>query len=244
MFPAARRTRWCPWLGRGTTRAPFLACMVAWRRCSPWPGHSGGVERSRSTVGARSGHPEHNAHKNKRKGVKKGGFQRGGALQRGRVNSGEPLRSHRGLPPRLSVRRGLPRRWRTRRWAWRGRWPVETAGVERRSLASNGATTELGAGAAVGEGGGDTENGGAWGRGVSSRPGHAGRSQAATSPTYNSYVAGVWWRRAGRARAQGGGEKLGRACERAKREAGRPSSACPLSLFLNFFFPKELKCKF
>jgi hypothetical protein len=246
VFPAARRNRWCPWLGRGMARAPLLACMAARRRCSPWTGHSVRVEHSCSTVGARSGHPEHNMHKNKRKGAEKGGFQCGGSLRRDRMNSGKPLRSHGGLPPRLSVRRGLPRRWRTQRWAWHARWPVETAGGERRSSASNVATAELGVGVAAGEGGGDRENGGAWGSGVASRPGHASRSRAvvATSPTYGRHVASVGSRRAGRARTRGGGETVGRACERAEREAGRPSSACPLSLFLNFFFPKEFKCKF
>jgi len=100
---------------------------------------------------------------------------------------------------------------------------------------------------AEGEGGGDIENGGVWVSGVASRPGHAIRSRAATatSPTYGRHVAGVGWRRAGRVRARGGGGDLGCACERAEGQAGRPSSACPLSpLFLNFFFLKELKFEF
>ena len=168
MLPAARRTRWCPWLGRRTARAPLLACMAARRRCSSWPCHSSGVERSHGIIRARSGRPKHNAHKNKRKRARKGEFQRGGALRRGRVNSCEPLRSHGGLPPWLSVRRGLPRRWRTRRWSWRGERPAEMAGGERRSSASNGAAAGLGAGAAEGEGGRDREHGGAWGSGVAS----------------------------------------------------------------------------
>ena len=134
MLPAARRTRWCPWLGQRTARAPLLACMVARRCCSPWPGHSGGAERSRSTVGACSNRHEPNALKNRRNKARKGGFRYGGALRRGRANSGELLRLRGGLSPRSSVRRGLPRRWRTQRWPWRGEWPVETAGGERRSF--------------------------------------------------------------------------------------------------------------
>ena len=75
------------------------------------------------------------------------------------------------------------------------------------------------------------------------RPGHAGRSRAAsaTSPTYGRHVASVGWRRVGASARGVEGEKLGRA--RAGRKGGGwPSSACPL--FLNFFFPKELKCEF
>ena len=50
------------------------------------------------------------------------------------MNSSELLRSRGGLTPRLSVRRCLPWRWRTRRWPWRGEWPAETASGERRSF--------------------------------------------------------------------------------------------------------------
>ena len=48
-------------------------------------------------------------------------------------------------------------------------------------------------------------------------------------------MAGAGWSEAG-AFARGRGEvEMGRAAERAEREAGRPSSACPLFFFLNFF---------
>jgi len=68
-----------------------------------------------------------------------------------------------------------------------------------------------------------------WGRGVASRPGYAGR------PGGRSHMAGAGWSEAGTsARGREGGE-LGRAAEQAKREAGRPSSARPLSLFFKFF---------
>ena len=84
MLPAARRTRGYPWFGRRTTGAPLLACMAARRRCSPWPGHSGGVERARGIVRASSPRPEPNALKSKRNEAEIGGFRRGGALRRGR----------------------------------------------------------------------------------------------------------------------------------------------------------------
>jgi len=63
-----------------------------------------------------------------------------------------------------------------------------------------------------------------------------GRTAAATSPTYGCHVASAGWSEAdASARGRGEGE-LGRAAERAEREAGRPSSACPLSLFFEFLF--------
>ena len=76
---------------------------------------------------------------------------------------------------------------------------------ERRSSAGNGAAAKLRAGAAAGEGEGNKGNGGVWGSGVASRPGHAGRSRAAAakSPTYGRHVADVWWRKAGRVRTRG-----------------------------------------
>ena len=62
-----------------------------------------------------------------------------------------------------------------------------------------------------------------------------GRTAASTTPAYGCHVASAGWSEAGpSARGRGEGE-LGRAAERAEREAGRPSSACPLFLFFNFF---------
>ena len=61
------------------------------------------------------------------------------------------------------------------------------------------------------------------------RPGHAGRSRAAsaTSPTYGRHVASVGWRRVGASARGVEGEKLGRACERAEREAVGPAAPAP-----------------
>jgi len=79
VLPAARRTQGCPWFSRRTTEAPPLACMAARRHCSPWPGHSGGVERARGTVEAFSSCYEPNALKIKRNGAETRRFRRGGA---------------------------------------------------------------------------------------------------------------------------------------------------------------------
>ena len=134
MLPATRRTRWCPRLGWKTASTPLPTCMAARRCCSPWPGHSRGVERSRSTAGACSRRPEPNALKNRRNKAREGGFQRGGALRQGRAKSGERLRFHGWLSPRSSVRRGLPRRRRARWRLWRRECPAEMAGGKRRSF--------------------------------------------------------------------------------------------------------------
>ena len=82
-----------------------------------------------------------------------------------------------------------------------------------------------------------------WGRGEASRPGYAGR------PGGRGHVAGVrppcgrrWVEQGGRVRVRERGiGGVGHAGERAEREAGRPSSAYPLSLFFNFF--SQLFCQ-
>jgi len=88
------------WFGRRMTGALPLACMAARRRCSPWPGCSGGVERARGTVYASSSHSEPNALKNRQNRAETGRFLRGGALRRVRANSGERFRVRRGFSPR------------------------------------------------------------------------------------------------------------------------------------------------
>ena len=63
-----------------------------------------------------------------------------------------------------------------------------------------------------------------------------GRAAASTMLAYGRHVAGAGWSEAGAsARVRGEGE-MGRVVERAKWEAGRPSSACPLSFFFEFLF--------
>jgi len=87
------------------------------------------------------------------------------------------------------------------------------------------------------ERGAGRQNGVAWGRGTASRPGVGG--SAAARPQRRR-TATTW-------RAPGGARRAPRAGERgegkraalsgwAEREAGRPSSACPLSLFFEFLF--------
>jgi len=133
------------------------------------------------------------------------------------------------------VRKGLPRRRRARRWSWRGEWLTGAAGGERRSSASNG-TAAVAAAAALasgdGEGAGRGQNGAFGGAGWRlDRVKPVGRAAASTTPAYGRHVAGARWSEAGTsARGRGEGE-LGRAAERAERQAGRPSSACPLLLF-------------
>jgi len=109
------------------------------------------------------------------------------------------------------------------------------AGGERRSSASNGAAVVAAAAALVsgeGEGAGRGQNGASGGAGW--RPDlvkPVGWAAASTTPAYGRHVAGAEWSEAG-ASARGRGEgELGRAAERADREAGRPSSACPFFLF-------------
>jgi len=120
-----------------------------------------------------------------------GGFRCGGALRRGRGNSGERLRARGWLSSWLSVRRGLPRRMRARRWSWRGEWLTGTAGGERRSSASNGAmalTTAAALASGEGEGVGRGHNGASGGAGwrpdrvkpVAGRPRPRRRHTAAT----------------------------------------------------------------
>jgi len=138
------------------------------------------------------------------------------------------------------VRRGLPRQRRARRWSWRGEWLTGAAGGERRSSASNGAAAVAGAAALAsgeGEGAGRGRNGASGGAGWRpDRVKSVGRVAASMTPAYGHHVAGAGCSEAG-ASARGRGEGvLGSAAERAEREAGRPSSACPLFLFFEFLF--------
>ena len=88
-----------------------------------------------------------------------------------------------------------------------------------------------------GEGAGRGQNGASGGAGW--RPDRVkpvGRAAASTTPAYGHQVASAGWSEAGASvRGRGEGE-MGHAAERAEREAGRPNSACPLSLFLLNFF--------
>jgi len=144
------------------------------------------------------------------------------------------------------VRRGLPRRRRTRRWPWH----VERrAGGERRSSASNGATAVTAAAAALasreGEGARRGQNGASGGAGwCPDRVKPVGRASASMTPAYDLHVAGAGWSEAGVSACGRGEGELGRVAERAEREAGRPSSACPLFLFFSFFSQFYLQIHF
>ena len=146
------------------------------------------------------------------------------------------------------MRRGLLRRRRTRRWPWSEERLTNAAGNERRISASNGAAAVAAAAALVsgeGEGAGRGQSGVS--RGAGWRPDRfmpVGRTAASTSPAYGRHVASAGWSEAG-ASARGRGEgELGRAAERAEREAVRPSSACPLFFFLEFLFCQNLPNSF
>jgi len=145
------------------------------------------------------------------------------------------------------VRRGLPRRRRARWWSRRGEWLTGAAGGERRSSASNGAAVVAAAAAALasreGEGAGRGQNGASGGAGW--RPDRVkpvGRAATSTTPAYGRHVAGAGWSEAG-ASAHGRGEGS-RATEWAEREAGWPSSACPLSPFFEFVFSNNFPNSF
>jgi len=80
--------------------APSRASMAARRRCSPWPGRSGAVERARGSVEASPLSYGPNAPKSKRNEAETSEDRRGGALRRGRGNSGERFTACDGLSPR------------------------------------------------------------------------------------------------------------------------------------------------
>jgi len=63
--------------------------MAARRRCSPWPGRSGAVERAGGSVEATPSSYGPNAPKSKRNEAETSKVRRGGVLRRGRKNSGE-----------------------------------------------------------------------------------------------------------------------------------------------------------
>jgi len=63
---------------------------------------------------------------------------------------------------------------------------------------------------------------------------------ASTTPAYGRHVAGAGWSEAASARRREGRGKRAALSGWAEREVGRPSSACPLFFFLNFFSPKSL----
>jgi len=112
--------------------------------------------------------------------------------------------------------------------------PWRTDGVQPNTLTQTAESERTGRGS--GEG---TE----WRRsgGVGRRPDRVmpvGRTAAAMSPAYGRHVAGAGWSKQAHPRARGGREELGRAAERAEREAGRHNSACPLSLFFGITFLK------
>ena len=150
-----------------------------------------------------------------------------------------------GLPPRLSVRTGLQRRWPTRRWPWRGNGPLKRPVVSGGASASNSAVAELGSGSGRGEGGGDRENWGARGSRVASRPGHAGRSQAATAtlPMYGRHVAGTGWRRAGTSTRGEEGRSWAAWLSGPKGWWVGPAARAPF-LFFNLFFPNIFQAHF
>ena len=210
--------------------------MAARRRCSPWPGRSGAVERARGTVEASSSCYEPNALKIKRNEEETRRFRRGEALRRGRANSGERFRVHGGLSPRLSVRRGLPRRRRTRRWSRCGERATNATCGERRSAGRqwrrSGATAARASGEEEREREGTEWRLGA--RGAVPTGVSRSASGASTTPAYGRHVAGVRWSKAGaHVRERGGETGPGR------KGGGRRSSACPL--FFEFLFSKNLK---
>ena len=222
--------------------------MAARRRCSLWPGHSGGVERARGTIEASSSCYEPNALKIKRNGQKREGFDTA------ELSNEVVLTPARDCGFAEGFHLG-----RARAGAYRGEGehngglgtengPLARPAASGGASAGNGAAAVTAAAAALASGEG--EGAGEWtewclgARGAVPTGVSRSASGASTTPAYGRNVAGVGWSKAGaRARERGEG-RPGRTAWLGRKGGGRPSSACPLFLFFEFLFSKKLKYDF
>jgi len=221
--------------------------MAARRRCSPWPGRSGAVERAQKLLRASPSSYGPNALKSERNKAGHRKIRRGGALRRGRSNSSERFTAHGCFSPWQSVRRGLPRRRRVRWCSWRRAWSSGAAGGERWGFLRQWRVAELllllllHGRRKEGEGAGDRMEGVVWGRGAASRlGGGGGRPRRAQ----RRRTAAMWPSLDGAMRTPHAGERgegeAGRAAGWAEREAGLAQQRLSLFLFFLKFFSQFL----
>jgi len=133
-----------------------------------WPGRSGAVERAQRIVRASLPCNEPNVLESRRNKAETSRIRRGGALRRGRGNSPRFLTSVERAQGLTAVKTSAAVVLAQRLGHWRGRRRAAELGQQWRCSGAAAAAALANEG---GEGAGRGQNGGAWGRGVASRPG-------------------------------------------------------------------------